>query len=333
MKKSLRLAFLAVAVVAAGVFWWQYHEEDVDSEGTFYGNVDLRQVSLAFDGSGRVVTLHVEEGDQVKAGTVLAQLDTRALFLQAEQVKAQIEVRRQALLLLKNGSRPEEIQQARSRLAVSKAEATRISLELSRLEAVSLNTHGSAVSKQDLDHAKSNLLVAKATVEERREALRLTELGPRAEDIAAAEAELHASEAQLALLDYQINQGTLLAPVDAVVRSRLVEPGDMVTPQKPVFALARMSPKWVRLYVNQRELGRIRQGMAASVVSDTYPEAPVAGKVGYISSVAEFTPKSVQTVDLRTSLVYEVRVVVEDSENRLRLGQPVTINFSLSIAQ
>jgi HlyD family secretion protein len=116
--------------------------------------------------------------------------------------------------------------------------------------------------------------------------------------------------------------------VDAVVRSRLMEPGDMATPQRPVFALALTDPKWVRVYVNEADLGKVRPGLAARVVTDSQPDRPIDGKVGYISSVAEFTPKSVQTEELRTSLVYEVRVLVADTGNVLRLGQPATVHFA-----
>jgi HlyD family secretion protein len=117
-----------------------------------------------------------------------------------------------------------------------------------------------------------------------------------------------------------------------VVRSRLLEPGDMATPQRPVFALALAQPKWVRVYVSETDLGKVKPGMTARVVTDSHPDHPLQGKVGYISSVAEFTPKSVQTEELRTSLVYEVRVVVEDSGNVLRLGQPATVRIALAAA-
>ena len=167
--------------------------------------------------------------------------------------------------------------------------------------------------------------VADAQAAQKRDALRLTEIGPRKEDIAAAEAQLKASEAQLALLQHQVSQGQLVSPSDAVVRSRLLEPGDMATPQKPVYALAITEPKWVRVYVSEAELGKVKPGQAARVTTDSAPGQPIAGKVGYISSVAEFTPKSVQTEELRTSLVYEVRVIVQDKANALRLGQPATV--------
>jgi HlyD family secretion protein len=333
MKKSL-LLLVAVAALAL-VVWggWHYSRRDGGGALVLHGNVDIRQVSLAFDGSGRVKELHAEEGDRVKAGALLGVLDTQILALQAAQAQAQIEVQQQTLLRLRNGSRPQEIGQARSRLLAVQADAVRAEQDLARLQGIAANTRGRGVSVQELDRARSAVQVAQAQVAERREALQLTEAGPRKEDIAAAAAQLKASQAQLALLRHQIAQGELKAPADAVVRSRLLEPGDMATPQRPVFALALTQPKWVRVYVGETDLGKVEPGMAVRVVTDSHPDRPIAGKVGYISSVAEFTPKSVQTEELRTSLVYEVRVLVEDPQDVLRLGQPATVHMAVGAAQ
>ncbi|HSD17902.1 MAG TPA: HlyD family efflux transporter periplasmic adaptor subunit [Thermomonas sp.] len=317
------VASLAIAALA----WWFVGRDKHANELVLHGNVDIRQVSLAFDGAGRVLELRAEEGDRVKAGSVLGVLDTRTLALQAEEAKAQLGVQEQNLLRLRNGSRPEEIVQARSRLEAAQAEATRAAQDLSRLRTVASTTAGRGVSPLDMDRAKSNLQVATAKVEDQREALRLAQLGPRKEDVAGGGAQLTGTEAHLALLQHQIAQGTLISPADAVVRSRLLEPGDMATPQRPVFALALTDPKWVRVYVSEVDLGRVHPGMAARVTTDSQPDHPIDGKVGYISSVAEFTPKSVQTEDLRTSLVYEVRVVVADPKDALRLGQPATVRL------
>ena len=333
MKKSLIVAIVVAALVITGLLWWKSHDTGASTALTLYGNVDIRQVSLAFDGSGRVAEVRAEEGDKVKAGAVLALLDTRTLALQADQARYQIGVQQEALLRLRNGSRPQEIAQSRSRLAAAQADASQAESDLNRLQGITANTQGRGVSPQDLDRAKSHLQVAQAKVAEQREALRLTELGPRAEDVAGAEEQLKAAQAQLALLQHQVAQGELKAPADAIVRSRLLEPGDMATPQRPVFALALTQPKWVRVYVSEPDLGRVKPGMAASVVTDSRPGQSIAGKVGYISSVAEFTPKSVQTEELRTSLVYEVRVLVDDPQDVLRLGQPATVHLTTGAAQ
>jgi len=294
------------------------------SELVLQGNIDVRQVSLAFEDSGRIAEILAQEGDSVKAGQVLATLDTVSLKLQAEEARAQAEAQRQNLRRLRNGSRPEEIAQARARLVSAEAEAARAEGDLSRLRAISGSTEGRGVSAQDIDHASKTAIAARARAREQAEALRLARSGPRAEDVAAGVAQVDAAQAQIALLQHRIDQGVLRAPTDGVVRARLREPGDMASPANPVLNIALLRPKWVRVYVNEPDLGRIKPGMAAKVFSDSQPGKPVPGKIGYISSVAEFTPKAVETEELRTSLVYEVRVVVEDKDNVLRLGQPVT---------
>jgi HlyD family secretion protein len=135
---------------------------------------------------------------------------------------------------------------------------------------------------------------------------------------------LRASEAQAALLRQQLADSELMAPVDGVVRTRVMEPGEMASPQRSVFALAITDPKWVRVYVSEPNLGKVQHGMPAAVAVDSFPDRRFEGWVGFISPVAEFTPKSVQTEDLRPSLVYEVRVFVKDPEDNLRLGMPAT---------
>lgn len=327
MKKILIVILLAILALGGWWWWWSARAPGDANVLALHGNVDIRQVSLAFDGGGRILELRAEEGDAVTAGQVIGLLDTRTLALQAEQAEAQVNVQRQTLLRLRNGARPEEIAQVRAQLASAQATATRAEQDFSRASRLQTAASG-AISEQKVDLARSEAEAARARVEEVRAALRLAEAGPRAEEIGAAEAQLAAAEANLALLRHQIDQGTLRAPVNAVVRSRLLEPGDITTSQRAVFALALTEPKWVRVYVSQPDLGRIRPGMVAQVFSDSHPDQPVAGRVGYISSVAEFTPKPVQTEELRTSLVYEVRVVVQDDSDALRLGQPVTVRIS-----
>lgn len=325
MMKRVLVIVLLGALGAGGWYWWSHREVGVADNLELQGNVDIRQVALAFQGSGRIASLSAEEGDRIKAGQIIGRLDTTILDLQARQAEAQVEAQEQTVLKLRNGARPEEITQARAQLDSAVAAADLAEQTLSRL--ARLRKSGTA-SVQALDQARSEAEAARALVKQLKAALQLTEAGARAEDISGAEAQLASAKASLALLRYQIDQGQLKAPVDAVVRSRLHEPGDMIGSSSTVFALALTHPKWIRVYASELDLGRIKPGMAAQVFTDSQPDVPIGGKVGYISSVAEFTPKSVQTKELRTSLVYEVRVVVEDSVDALRLGQPVTVRLT-----
>jgi HlyD family secretion protein len=181
------------------------------------------------------------------------------------------------------------------------------------------------VSQQDLENAKAALEVAEAKLAVNQKAQDLAIAGPRKEDIGQAEAEWRADEAQWTFLRQELTDGQLVAPVDAVVRTRLMEPGEMASPQKPVFSLAVTDPKWVRAYVGESDLGKLYPGMNASIVVDSFPARRFEGWVGFISPVAEFTPKTVQTEELRTSLVYEVRVFVKDPSDELHLGSPATV--------
>lgn len=328
-KKRLVAASVVLAVTALVGVGWHFTRDKGDSDTlVLFGNVDIRQVSLAFNGSDRIAEMRVEEGEQVRAGQVLASLDTRTLKLQIAQAEAEIEVREQILLRLKNGTRPEEMDQARADVAAADADADFAGQQLKRLLEITEHS-GEAVSRQDLDNARSRQRYALAQLENRRKALQLALIGPRREDIAQAEAQLDVSRAELELLRHQLGLYELRAPIDATVRSRLLEPGDMASPQRPVYALAITEPKWVRAYVSEIDLGRIRPGMNARVITDSHPDQPIQGRIGYISSVAEFTPKTVQTEELRTSLVYEVRIYVADPRDRLRLGMPATVHILL----
>lgn len=332
MKKRLALVLAAVVVVVAGVCGWHWRHAGNDGTLTLYGNVDIRQVSLAFDGNDRIAQMYVEEGDRVTAGEVLARLDTRTLELELAQAKAQVEVFEQSLLALRHGSRPEEIAQADARVVAAKAEVERSRLQWQRLQSAFTQTEGRAVGRQELDNAHAQFRAAQAQQDVQQQAQRLAKIGPRQEDIARAEAQWQGAQADQALLQHRIDLSVLRAPQAAVVRSRLLEPGDMASPQKPVYTLALTDPKWIRAYVSEPQLGRLRPDMAVTVTTDSAPGKPIQGRLGFISSVAEFTPKNVQTEELRTDLVYEVRIWVKDPNDVLRLGMPATVHIDLTPA-
>ena len=331
---SVIIALVTAAVVvglAAGLWWWS-HQEKLSDDITLYGNVDVRQVSLAFNANERVAEMRANEGDRVKQGQVLAVLVTTTLKLHIAQAQAQSSVQEQALRRLQLGSRPEEISQARAGVAATRAEAIRASQQFQRLQAISRSTEGRAVSQQDLDAARSAQAVTRAQLDNAGKTLQLAVVGARKEDIDQARAQWDAAKAELDVLKQQLVDAELKAPIDAVVRSRLLEPGDMTSPQQPAYTLVLTSPVWVRAYIPETELGRVTPGEPVRVVTDSHPDQSLIGRVGYISSVAEFTPKTVQTTDLRTSLVYEIRINVDDPNNHLRQGMPATVHLSANIA-
>ncbi|MGE8683646.1 MAG: HlyD family efflux transporter periplasmic adaptor subunit [Acinetobacter sp.] len=328
MKKGVIVAILVLILAAMGGVWYYFNQAKTDDGTlTLYGNVDIRQVSLAFEQAGRIQVLNVQEGDRVKKGEVLATLNTDGLNIQKQQAEAQLKVQQQTVIELDVGTRPEQITQAEALLASTQAQLNKANKDLQRLQVLFSSTAGQAISQQELDYAKSNQATAQAAVKEKQANLALLKHGARREDREAAKAQTEVAQAGLDFINYQIQRSVLVSPVDAVVRARLQEVGDMTTAQKTVYTLALTNPKWVRVYANENQLGQIKMGGKAEIIRDSQPDQPIQGKIGFISSVAEFTPKTVQTEDIRTTLVYEVRVYVQDPQDALKMGQPVTVNI------
>ncbi len=328
--RKLTLVGMLLALAGAGLWYWLFRAPPpASSELTLYGNVDLRQVSLAFNNSERISEVLAQEGDHVRAGQVLARLDVSRLKPRLAEIGAQTAAQRHALERLQNGSRPQEIVQARANLQAAEADADYASLQYQRLQALAEDSSGKAVSQQELDSQRSLLAAAQARRLLNQKAVELAEIGPRAEDIAQAKAQWQANEAQLAFLSQQLKDAELLAPAAAIIRSRLLEPGEMSSPQRPVYSLALIDPKWVRAYASETELGWLHPGDKAEISVDSFPGRRYAGWVGFISPIAEFTPKPVQTEELRPSLSYETRIFVTDPNDDLRLGMPATVRIKL----
>ena len=327
IKNKKKIILLLIVLIIAFIGLYIYTREGESKEVVLYGNVDIRQVSLSFNASERIDIMYVEEGDTVKKGQLLASLDTENLLLQIEKSKAKIEAQKYVVLRLKNGTRPKEISQQLSKLNAAKAEAENARILLQRVQSAHAASDGLSVSKQEIDDARSRVKVTSAQVKEANDAYQLSAAGPRKEDIAEAEAELKAAMAELAIQEYQLSQAELRSPVDGVVRSRLQEPGDMASPQRATYLLALNEKKWIRAYIQENQLGFIKQGTVVDVFIDSFSDRAIRGQVGYISSVAEFTPKTVQTEELRTSLLYEIRIYVDDKDDILRMGMPATVKI------
>lgn len=321
-------AVLFLAACLLGLAAYLYHafcQQDNQEELVLQGNVDVREVSLAFRQSDRILEMLAEEGDRVQKGQVLARLDTQELKLQLQRLNAEIAAQQSTVDKLHNGTRPEEIRQAEGNLRQAQAAAEHAAGVYQRKRDIYTSIAG--ISQQELDNAYHDMEAKQATMSVAEAALQEAKAGPRQEDIAGAEAGLQALRNEQLRYIYLLSQYELQAPDDGVIRSRLLEAGDMASPSKPVFKLSLPGKKWVRAYVPETELGRVYEGQQARVYIDSLPGKVIGGQVGYISGTAEFTPKHVQTEELRTSLVYEVRVYVDDADNVLRLGMPATVRI------
>ncbi len=320
-RQVVLLAILILAVVAGGTLWYR-HSTRVQPL-ILYGNVDLREAQLAFNASERIQELRAEEGRRVKKGDVLARLNTKTLELAIAKCKADIRVQQALLDKAVTGSRPEEIDEVQSAVRVAQAQADNTAKTYHRME--SLFASG-AVSQQTRDDAAASFKAAAASLQNAEATRDKAVNGSRAEDIEAQQATLDSLKEQLKTYEYDLTQATLTAPQDGVIRSRLLEVGDMASPSKPVYLLSIDTKKWIRVYVPETRLGELHAGKKAQVKIDSLGKT-LPGTVGFISGTAEFTPKSVQTEELRTALLYEVRVLVEDPDDVLRLGMPATVSF------
>ncbi|WP_303900824.1 efflux RND transporter periplasmic adaptor subunit [Thiohalomonas denitrificans] len=329
MRKALLIALIGITVVIAVMVVW--HGSD-QGEGpgerlTLYGNIDIREVTVAFKSSERIAALHVEEGDRVEVGQLLGSLEMVRLERLLKRADARMTSQQAQLAALEAGTRPEEIRRARAEVEAAQARADNARRTYSRLQNL---LERNLTSEEQVDEAKTARDAAEAQLRAARESLQLAEKGPREEDIEAARATLGALEAEVALAELDLAEATLESPVAGVVRDRILEAGEMAFPQRPVYTVAIDSPLWVRAYLPEPHLGLVQTGMGAWVVTDTFPGKRYRGWVGYISPTAQFTPKSVQTEEVRTRLVYQVRIIVCTPEGELRLGMPAEVHIPLS---
>ncbi len=323
----LPLAVLVLAAAAGAVWYVVNHQVEVETHLVLQGNIDVRQVNLSFKVDGRIETLAVDEGDAVKAGQVVATLDKR-YFQDELRVASGMRANLAATLAkLEHGSRPEEIAQARAQTKSKEAILAQARADYARYQ--ELDKTPGAISKQELDRYAAQLAVAEADANAAFESQRLIEIGPRTEDIDAARALLAQQRAVITQIERKLADCNLVAPSDGVIFTRSREIGAIVQAGETVFTLTLTSPVWVRTYVSERDLGLIAPGMAAAVTTDTAPDRPYPAHIGFISPTAEFTPKTVETREVRTSLVYRLRVVVDNPDGGLRQGMPVTVRLPL----
>ncbi len=323
MNKKPIILTIVLAALAAGAYYFFINKQEQDTSTlNLYGNVDIREVQLAFNGSEHISDILVEEGESVKKGQLLAVLHNEILQAQLAEAQAQVVAQQQLLAKLKAGSRIEEVDKVKAELNAARAKAKAASSSYSRLRSL---LKKKVVTADQVDQAKALKDAANAEVEAIKQALNLLEAGTRKEDIASAQAVLLARSAGVDLIQQRLNDAKLIAPTDGIIRNRIMEVGSMVFPQTTVMTLAFVDPIWVRTYLPETALGKVTIGSRAKIYTDSYPDKAYEGWVGYISPTSEFTPKNIQTEELRTRLVYSMRVFACNPNNELRLGMPATV--------
>ena len=319
MKDKRLLIVPIVVVVLVVVGWLLLRGGDRNGRGiTASGTIEATEADLGFQVAGRVEDVLVQEGDAVVKGDVLV---VRGRGWDA--ANAQLSAARALLLELQRGSRPQEREQAQSSVEAARRKAQEAQAALNRTRKL---FEGGAVSREALDQAETAYTVARAQAEQAQQQRSLVDVGPRAERVAAQRAVVRQAEAAVAQVQAILDNTVILAPFNGVVTVRHREPGESVTPGLPVVTLMNTGDRWVRIYVREDQIGRVRIGAAAHITSDSHPGKTYNGRVTFIATQAEFTPRNVQTAEERVKLVYAVKVaIVGDAANELKPGVPADV--------
>lgn len=306
-------------------FRWPWQSVDESRQIELSGTVEAREIDLAFQVGGRIATLRVDEGDSVQIEQEVATLDAHDFELTLSNAIAQTEAAQAALAALRAGTRIQELRVAEAQLAKAQADLDYIRVEFKRI--ADLVTKKLAAQDQ-LDQARQRQNVALAGVEQALQNLALLREGPRREDIDQAAATLRARQATAETARRQLEYTRLQSPVAGMVSVRLAEAGEIVSPGKAILRIAELSQPWVRAYLNEKDLTRVRLGQAAQIRIDGLPGKVFEGRLAFISPTAEFTPKTVETHALRVDMVYRVKVQVDNPNGVLKLGQPADVVLS-----
>jgi HlyD family secretion protein len=331
MIKKIILFLVFFLLVVVGYFVWQYYiqtTQNIDrNQLTLYGNVELRRVNLGFRVFGRISEILFEEGESVKKGDVIARLD-REPYEDAHAVAvAQVEMAQENYAKLETGNRPQEIEQARAALKERQASLNVLESDLKRAQQL-IKTQAITAQEYETIEARRDEAVARKQLAEAN--LNLLIEGFRREDIAIGKSQLSETKANLKKTQTALEDTELLCPNDGILLTRVEEVGSVVSAGQIIATLSLKDAVWIYVYVSEPQLGKLAPGMKAEIFTDSQPEKPYSGQIGYISPEAEFTPKSVETTELRTALVYRVRIIADNPDNGLRQGMPVTVQLKLN---
>ncbi|NHB91478.1 secretion protein HlyD [Photorhabdus cinerea] len=323
-RKKLTLIILVVAVILGAILGSYYYQSKNDHTLTLYGNVDIRTVNLSFRVNGKLASLQVDEGDTITANQVIGQLDNTPFINALNKAKATRDSAKAHLAMMEYGYRTEEIAQVRSEVAQREAAWRFADNFLKRQQGL---WQSKVISANELEDAKTNRNQALAALQAAKDKLNQFQAGYRKEEIAEAKGQLAQAEAAVAQAKLDLQDTHLTSPSPGTILTRAIEPGTMLAAGNTVFTLSLTNPVWVRAYISESHLGQATPGREILLYTDSRKDKPYHGKIGFISPTAEFTPKNVETPDLRTDLVYRLRIIVTDPDDALRQGMPITLHF------
>jgi membrane fusion protein YbhG len=320
MKRMVLIMLVALAVTAGGYLYVRTAANQA-ADGTLRisGNIEAHESVVSFKVQGRIVQLPVQEGQYVTQGDRLARLDDEDYRQQVSVDEATVHTREAELDLALAGSRIQEIKSAKQTIVDAQADLELKRAELRRRQAL-LAEQG--VSREDLETAATQLKRAQATYERAKQTYDQIVEGTRKEEIAVQRANLRLAREALQMSRVKLSYTVLSAPISGVVLVRQAEMGEVMSPGTPVVTVADVDHLWLRGYINETDLGRVRWDQAATVHTDTYPGKAYQGRVSFISSQAEFTPKSVETHKERVKLVYRIKIDLDNPNHELKPGMP-----------
>jgi HlyD family secretion protein len=329
MKRRLSVLILIAAVIAAGAYFYPRITKKAKPENqlTLSGNIEAHESLVSFKVQGRIIDLPVEEGQWVEQGTLLARLDDADYRQKVRIDDANVHVRESNLALTLAGTREQEVKASQQTMLDAQADLQQKKLDYDRAQHLFSKEE---ISAQDRDRADTALKRAEATFQAAQQRYNEAVEGSRKEDVAIARANLTEANANLGLSRVNLGYTILRAPSAGVITVRQTELGEVVVPGTPVVTLADLDHIWLRAYIAETDLGRIRWSQEATITTDTYPGRQYRGRVSFISSSAEFTPKSVQTYKERVTLVYRIKIDVENPNRELKPGMPADAHVDLA---
>lgn len=334
MRKKVKILIIVIPMILTSVVSTYLYIQNRLHNGSdiirVSGNIEVTDAEVSFKISGRVDKRLVDEGELVREGDVVALLDSSDLASEVEIRRAELQMAQADLSELEAGSRPEEIAEAEAKLAAAKADKEHLESDFHR--AVELYKK-QTISVEEYIHSKGTYEVAVARMQEAEERFKLIKEGPRKERIEQARARVKQTRAALKLAQVRLGYTKLVSPLSGVVLSKNIEPGEYVAPGTPVVTVGDLEKPWLRAYIDETDLGRVKVGQRVKVTTDTYPDKVYEGYISFIAPEAEFTPKNVQTQKERVKLVYRVKVEMTNPNMELKPGMPADADILVNQTQ